>query len=62
MVFIIVEKLIGFLYGCDELLVIENTLRFFLSVYAFKQLLHLKQHATLTACWDLHVKNFFSER
>lgn len=35
-VFIIVEKLIGFFHRLDKFLVIENTLRFLLSVYAFK--------------------------
>ena len=35
-VLIIVEKLIGFFHRLDKFLVIENTLRFLLSVYAFK--------------------------
>ena len=54
-VLIIVKKLIGFFHRRDEFLVIENTLRFFLTVYVFKQLLYLKKHATLTACWYFHI-------
>lgn len=53
--FVVIEKLISLFYSCDEFLVIENTLRLFLSVYILEEVLYFVENAVLLSCWDLHI-------
>jgi hypothetical protein len=41
-VLVVVEKLIGLLNRCDKLFVIEDTFRFFLSVYILEEVLNFE--------------------